>query len=188
MRIAGLACALALVSGCAFTAQRVNLAPQVRVSGSGIGEGRTVFVRSVDERTSNVLGVRGGQGIGAEITADDVEGVVNRSLIDGLRQIGFQPTLQRVGGAPELRVEIRTVEYKITTGFWAGGLDANVALKAICIVGEARPYERLHRGHHEETILVVQSASQNELYINSALSRAIESVLADRELMTCLKR
>lgn len=180
-------CVLAIISGCAFSAQRVNLAPEVRVYGSPIGGGAPVFVNSVDERPSEVLGVRGGQGIGAPVSAGNVHLVVKAALEDGLRQLGFAPVAQHTNGIPELRVEIRALEYKIATGLFAGGLDVNGALKAFCVVGERRPYEQLYRGRHEETLLVVPSAGQNTQYINSALSRAIESVLTDKDLLGCLQ-
>jgi hypothetical protein len=124
---------------------------------------------------------------GAEITtAQDLATVVNGSLSTGLRQLRFQPTDQPAPNTPELRVEIRSLDYKVSQGFWSGGLVVDVAMKGICIIGNTRPYEQIYRGSHQENIQVVQSQSQNEEYINSALTRALEALLGDARLTSCL--
>ena len=62
----------------------------------------------------------------------------------------------------------------------------NVAMKAICMIGGDRQYEQLHRGAHEKSIQVVQTAEKNTYHINTALSEAINGVLNDNELLQCL--
>jgi uncharacterized lipoprotein len=180
--------AAGLASGCAFTAQTARLAPTATVQSSNVGQGAAVYVQTVDERPSDVVGNRGVGGNGAEIKASTAElvSVVNSSMVDGLGKLGFAPTLQRADGLPELRVEVRALDYKVAQGFWAGSLDVDAALKAICIRGDQRPHEQLHRGHYEDSIQVIQGADNNDTYINSALSKAIGEVLHDRPLMDCL--
>ncbi len=183
-------CLVALValttSGCAFTSYKTQLKPEIQVSSTSLGHGAQVYVEGHDERSDDVIGNRTPVG-GGEITPEqDVGEVVENAMVDGLRQMGFQPVQNPAARIPQLRIEARALDYKIAQGFWAGGLDVDVALKAICILGDRRPYEKLHRGHHEESIQVVQSASQNEYYINSALSQAINQVLSDRDLLQCL--
>ena len=74
----------------------------------------------------------------------------------------------------------------IIRGFWAGTLRVNVGLKAICIRGPNRPYEKLHRGEFEESVQVVQQGEANGRYINTAVSAAVNALLSDQELMDCL--
>jgi uncharacterized lipoprotein YajG len=183
-----LAFSFVLVSGCACTAQQVNLRPTVAVNrmALGLGQGRPVHVEVADERPANALGTKVPVG-GGEITPVQVPAeVVSDALVDGLDQLGFQPLRDRSNDPPTLRVELRAIDYKVAQGFVAGSLSVDVAMKAICVVESQHKYEKLYRGHHEESIQVVQSQSQNESYINDALSEAINQVLRDRDLLQCL--
>lgn len=175
-------------SSCAWTAQKAQLRPQVSVPSANLGGGASVYVHTVDERTSDVLGNRGAGAVGAEISASsaDVVGAVDQSLTTGLSSLGFTPVPAAAADASELKVEVRALQYKLTMGFWAGALDVDAALKAICIRGKDRSYEQLHRGHYEDSLQVVQGAENNNEFINSALSSAINEVLRDRQLLDCL--
>ena len=175
-------------SACAWTAQKAQLRPQVSVPTANLGGGTNVYVRTVDERTSEVLGNRGAGAVGAEISASsaDVIGAVDQSLTAGLRDLGFTIVPAASNNASELKVEVRALQYKVAMGFWAGSLDVDAALKAICICGKDRSYEQLHRGHYEDSLQVVQGADNNNEFINSALSSAINEVLRDRQLLDCL--
>ena len=185
-RFVFLTAGLVLLSGCAWTAQQVNLKPSVTVNEAELGRGQTVYVLVDDERPSNALGTKIPEGGGQITPIQDPKEVVTQALVLGMTRLGFKPVLSEAGGSPQLRGELRAIDYKINQGFWAGGLTVDVALKAICIVDGQRKYEKLHRGHHEESIQVVQSASNNESYINDALSQAIDQVLTDDALMQCL--
>ena len=175
-------------SSCAWTAQKAQLRPQVSVPTANLGGGANVYVHTVDERTSDVLGNRGAGAVGAEISAStaDVIGAVDQSLTTGLRNLGFTIVPAASADTSELKVEVRALQYKVAMGFWAGSLDVDAALKAICIRGRDRTYEQLHRGHYEDSLQVVQGADNNNEYINSALSSAINEVLRDRQLLDCL--
>lgn len=177
---------LVVVSGCAWTAQQVNLRPVVSVSRVDLGHGRPVRVEVDDERSANAIGTKVAIG-GGEITpVQQPAEVVSTAIVQGMSELGFKPLREEQSNAPTMRVELRAIDYKVTQGFWAGGLNVDVAMKAICVVERQRTYEKLHRGHYEDAIQVAQSQSQNETYINSALSEAINQVLGDRELLQCL--
>ena len=116
----------------------------------------------------------------------DLTNVVRTAVADGLQRQGFVITSHKAPDGHELRVEIRNLDYNVTQGFLAGTLRTECGLKAICIKGSARPYERLYRGEIMEKIQVVQGNQANEKYINSAISKAINSLLQDSELIHCL--
>lgn len=59
-------------------------------------------------------------------------------------------------------------------------------MKAVCIIGNRRPYENLYRGEFQESIQVIQSDEANDRYINLAVSSAINSLLQDDQLLRCL--
>lgn len=182
--------ALAVISaGCAFTPQAVNLRPQVQATTGSSGQGRSVLVTVVDERPRSTLGTRGARGVGADLTlAQDLPTVVRSAVSDGLQRQGFTPKTEKPDDGRELRVEIRNLDYGVNVGFWAGTLRTECGLKAICILGTERPYERLYRGEVEETVLVVQGAEANNQYVNEALSKALNELLQDSQLRQCLAR
>lgn len=174
------------LSGCAFTPQAVSIAPTINVPTSKIGNGRDISLNVVDERPKKTLGTVGVSGVGADISIDgDLVTSVQRALSDGLAKMDFKPSNGRSGGKAELRVEIRNLDYVIIRGFWAGTLRVDAGLKAICIRDGIRPYEKLHHGEFVESVQVVQGQDANTKYINTAISAAANSLLADRELGAC---
>lgn len=184
--LAGLLCLLG--TGCAFKQQAVRIDPKLEVVSSQLGQGKSIKVVVVDERPKTTLGTRGASGVGADMTIDgDLQAIVQRSIEDGLKAHGFMPTQGDAGGR-ELRVEIRNLDYSIITGFWAGTLKVDCSLKGICKQGTERPYEKLHRGEFAESIQVVQGDNANNQYVSTAVSRALNALLSDRELLECLAR
>jgi uncharacterized lipoprotein len=177
----------AILGGCAFTPQAVTIAPTVSVSASQVGKDRDVAVNVLDERPKNTLGTVGASGIGADISIKgDLAASVQNALREGLTKLNFRPSANRGSAASELRVEIRNLDYTIIVGFWAGTLRVDVGLKAICVRGVNRPYEKLHRGEFVESVQVVQQSEANNRYVNAAVSSAVNALLADKELMDCL--
>lgn len=173
-------------NGCAFTPQAIEVKPQIYVAESSIGKGRVVFVNVVDERSRTTLGTRGA-GIGADLTLQgDLASIIRASISGGLARQGFSPTRETVPGAPELRVEIRDLDYEVRAGFWAGSLRTQCNLKAFCQRGAVTQYQKLHSGKFESSIQVVQSEERNNQFVNMAISRALDSLFEDEKLMECL--
>jgi len=182
--------AMVLVSSCALIHQEVTLKPDVNVASTDIGKGRAIKLKTVDERTSAVIGSRGmkgGPAASAEITStQDVLTVIQTALLDGLKRKGFNPTLEEGTVQHGMRVDLRNLEYGVTPGIFVGTLRTEVALKATCIVNGMQSYDRMYRGEEKDWIFFIQFASANEQYINSALSKAIQSLLDDAKLHGCL--
>jgi uncharacterized lipoprotein len=178
-----------LIQACAFTPQAVSLKPEIEPPLGSTVQGQSVYLNVVDERPRQTLGTRSVKGLGAEITvAGDLANTVRTAIADGLQRQGFKITPNKPTDGRELRVEIRNLEYGVTQGFWAGTLRAECGLKAICIIGSSRPYEKIFRGEHIEKIQVVQGGQANERYINSAISKAINLLLQDSQLIYCLEQ
>jgi Uncharacterized lipoprotein len=124
---------------------------------------------------------------GGEISsAQDPTVVVRNAFVTGLAKLGFANANEPSDGVRELNVELRTIDYRVTQGFWSGGLYVDVAMKGFCKAGDTIKYDSMYRGHHAENIQVVQSQSSNEGYINDALSQAINGALRDQKLIRCL--
>ena len=176
-----------LTPACAFTPQAVVLKPDIQPTVYSNVQGRTVSLTIVDERPRQTLGTRSVKGVGAELTVSgDITDTVRTAIADGLQRQGFVITSGKPTDGRELRVEIRNLDYGVTKGFWAGSLRTECGLKAICIIGSTRPYEKLYRGEHQESVQFVQGNAANEKYLNSAISKAINLLLQDPQLINCL--
>jgi uncharacterized lipoprotein YajG len=177
----------AVCSGCAFAPQAVVISPKVDVQASDVGADRPVNLSVVDERPRKTLGTRGVRGVGADLTIEgDLSATVQKALVEGLAKQRFKPLVDSNPENRELRVEIRNLDYTVLQGFFAGTLRVDISLKAICVRGAQRPYEQLHRGEFQTNVQVVQPADANNSYISQAVSGAVNSLLQDRKLLTCL--
>jgi uncharacterized lipoprotein len=178
---------IVIMSGCAYAPQAVKITPEPQVAPTTAGQGKSIVVAVIDERPRKTLGTRGVKGVGAEITIDgDLPLIIQESLIGGLRQQGFTPTATNINETRQLRAEIRNLDYELLMGFWSGTLRTAFGLKAYCILGANRPYERLYLGEFRESVLVVQGEEANERYINAAVSSALNELFQDELLTKCL--
>ena len=176
----------ALLSGCVFNSQKVNLLPTVSSLASSDGDGITVAVTVQDERPDQSIGKRGVGGAGAVIeAAQSPELVVRSAVIDGLKKKGF--TIVEKGNAnADLSIEVRFLQYSLSQGFWSGGINIKVAFKALASKGSQK-YEHLYRVDKEHRVQFAPTAETNEKWINEALSVAINELLDDRGLIDTLK-
>ncbi|MDX1517781.1 MAG: YajG family lipoprotein [Woeseiaceae bacterium] len=183
--------AAAVMSGCAFTPQTVVIEPVVEVSATDIGGGKAVSVYVVDERESQELGRRGSGALrGAAITTEqDIADVFSDAIVSNLRKMGYEagavPAPQAATGASLLRVDIRSIEYETSTGFWTGGVHTRGAMKATA-TRDIRSYDKLYRVDEEARVVVVPGADSNEAMINASVSALLQEMFNDVELFRFL--
>jgi uncharacterized lipoprotein YajG len=176
------------LSGCAFTPQApIVIKPAIAAQHTNVGAGQSLQVVVSDERVSKTLGTRGVRGVGSELTvAGDLAQTLDTSITEGLKNQGFVPTDRTIKDGRVLHVEIRDLEYNMIMGFWAGTMRTQCSLKAVCAVGNVRPFEKMYHGEHEESVQVVQTADANTEYVNDAVSKAVNQLLDDPDLAQCL--
>jgi uncharacterized lipoprotein len=184
----GVTAIVVALGGCAFTPQApIVIKPAIEANHSNVGAGQSLQVVVIDERTSKTLGTRGVRGVGSELTvAGDLAQTIDTSIAEGLKNQGFVPTEHTIKDGRVLNVEIRDLEYNMIMGFWAGTMRTQCSLKAVCVVGNVRPFEKMYHGEHEESVQVVQSADANTGYVNDAVSKAVNQLLDDPDLAHCL--
>ena len=181
---------VALATGCAFTPQTVVIDPTVEVPAGNIGEGRNVSVYVVDERTTTELGRRGVGMRGAAITTEqDIATVFQTSIVENLNAMGFNATAATEGmtdpGSSLLRVDIRSIDYETSMGFWTGGVHTRGSMKATA-TRDARNYENLYRVDEEKRVMVVPGADSNAQMINATASAILQELFNDVALFRFL--
>ena len=183
--IAILAAALSW-SGCAWTAQQIELAPRVDIRASQFGKGSTVALEVQDDRTSKVLGTKVPVGGGQITTKNSLLEVVQTGIERGLQDQGFRVEGKSLNSPRALTVEIRALDYRTAQGFWAGTVTADAALEGICTHDGVRRVEKMFRGSREDSIQVAQSDYWVQQYVDGALADAMKGLLLDAELLKCL--
>src|SRR5258707_6276957 len=102
----------ALLTSCAWTPQRVTIAPEIQVPASNVGHGAAVIVRVIDVRPSSRIGFRGLDSEGAEITTEqNLTQVFQQKIIEGLRQQGVKAPACSEQPDRVLKVENRPGQY-----------------------------------------------------------------------------
>ncbi|GMU69287.1 MAG: hypothetical protein AMXMBFR59_42840 [Rhodanobacteraceae bacterium] len=169
-----------LASGCAFNPQVAQIDPTLEVASGDIGKGTTVAFRVVDERDSKSIGNRGAAfGKGAKITTtQDVAALVHQKIAEGLGKKGFAITDFREDASPRLTVELRSLEYDTSIGFWTGGVQIVAALKGVAM-RDGKAYERMYRYDNEKRVVVVPTAGKNDEMLNAALTDVMAQFFDD---------
>lgn len=186
-RILLVALVAALVSGCAFNAQTIDLHPTISTPHSAEGQGVSVAVRVVDERASQSLGHRGSAaGAAAEITTNsDVKAIVSEQVIHALQNEGFTVLGPTAQGNANLTVEVRLIQYSTSVGFWTGGIQIEATLEAKAEKA-GKNFEQMYRVKNEQRVVVVPTADKNAEWINAALGDVITKLVTDQKLLTFL--
>ena len=173
-----------LIGGCAITSMEAKIAPDVAVAQSNIGQGRTIGVQVVDERPNSDIGRRavGGAKIKME---DDIAAIYQASIIEGLSRQGFSPVVGAQSDGPTLKVEIRSLNHDVSTGWWTAGVEIDSTIKAYAINTD-ESYERVYRASDDDRMAVIPGAKTSNRKLNAVVSGTLRQLLEDRKLLEIL--
>ena len=176
---------MALLLGCAYTSQTVDLRPSYMVPGSKVGAKLPVVVRVLDERSDKNFGHRGtGAVTGAEIKMGlPVDQVFQREIARGLAALNFVPSDEPQ--TRDVKIEIRELAYYATQGLWTAGFHTKAALKVYARNG-SRTYEKFYRAEQERRGAVVPDAAKNERLLNEVTDKLLAQLFSDHELFRFL--
>lgn len=183
---------VAWCAGCSLTPQKVEIRPQFQVAQSvPVSDELGVSIVVVDLRPSDIIGNRGLTGTnygGANLSSTgDVAEIVKTAVGTGLGNQGFKVAdTERASYGHQLHVEIVSLSYSVVPGIITATLRSESALRGQCIDDKVPQYDHVHRGICEEQVFVAQFAGENAAHINKAMSAAINALLGDTELISCL--
>lgn len=111
------AAALLVLGGCAHAGHVVSLAPAGEVEESGIGAGRQVAVRTVDERGDRSLGrLESRRDDPVPVTTNqDLPSVMTEAAREALRRKGFRPVAWSEEADRRLTIRLQRVEHVMGT-------------------------------------------------------------------------
>ena len=167
--------------GCAITSMEARIAPNLELVDEDVGKGRIVGVSVADERPTSDIGRRAIGGAKIRMS-DDLAAIYQSALVRGLRQKGFDARSGAVAGAPQMKVEIRSLSYDVSTGWWTGGIETDSAIKVVAI-GAAESYERIYRASDDDRIVIVPGAKTNNRKLNLIVSSTLRQAVEDRKLL-----
>lgn len=191
-RIAYPLLALALIlalSACGVTGQTVFIRPMAKVTGSNVGQGKTVAVRVVDSRADKVIGYRDTDfGKNAPIRAEgDLGEALLNSVTRALGELGFNPSSYREGSPRVLTIEIRSLAYEAVKETMSTKSRVRTVLKAHATNGGGT-FDGNYPVETSKEDVLRPGEAENAKYINDALSEALTVMLADQELVNFLGR
>lgn len=177
-----------LLTACAFQSESIALKPQVNVSATQIGMGKSIAVEVVDVRNDTSLGGRAsGYGPAANISlADDIVKVVKTEVSQGLMKKGFKVVADE-NNPRKLIVRIVGLQYQQRTGFWAISIIVTSSLEAVA-QNNGKNYQQMYRSRVEHQVLVTPTSGADTGYVNAAISDLLNKLLNDEQLLIFLAK
>ena len=186
---AGLAlAAIVLLGGCALSPQQVMLRPTVSVTPLNIGNGRDVYVDVVDARPQKAFGARGGiYATTSLITpAGDITAPVRAAVASGLVSYGFAVTPDPQPNAIKMKVQIEDIGYQGEGSPTVRKVNTRAAVKVTVDKG-AQEYTGRYQAKSSKEVFTAPSEADNDQMINDIVSKVLQRMMSDQELVDFLK-
>ena len=181
-------CALSLVS-CTLEPHQVSVQPELTVQRPAVVAERDLMLEVVDKRPRNVFGYRGGVdpmtapvGPGSSVTV-----AVRSALARAFRSYGFIVHSHDASNLPRVRVEIERLDYVAERRSWPTLVRTLGTVKVIYQYGQEY-YTNHFSAEYSEGVKWAPSATTNTRIINRTLSRVLQRLLTDPELLEHLSR
>ena len=170
------------VASCARSPQVVTLSPALSGPPGKIAVPRTVELSVRDDRSSKVIGSRGG--LYAETSTITTEGDIvpglTELLAEKLEQQGYVVVSPGSGGEVKLDVELQQLTYEM-----GGSVLTEIKLVSsvgvTAVRGGATMTSRYQTNHREEFATAPDEEKNSEL-INMVVGRTLDKMLGDKEL------
>ena len=181
-------CLLALLAGCALKPQYLKVDPQqIRVPESQVGKGQTVGLQVTDVRPAKKLGEVGDPNnkmVDVSVEEDPSPKIYQR-VKEALERMGFTVQPYAEGAKPALQLEVRRLDLQsVKTPFtFETELRAEVAAHATKTNGY---YDRQFNVRTRKDGAAPPYEKDSNALVNTAISQALEDLLADEQLIATL--
>lgn len=178
-----------MLVACAHSPQTINIRPDIDVSkANALGQGTKITLQVVDNRASRVIGSRGGvYADTANIsTVSDIATPIRGELVQGLRVLGYEVVGADQASKADLKVLVDAIEYKTTSKRVMTDIETAATVRAVARVGN-REFSGRYRGTQTKEVLRTPSSEDNDEMVNAAVSRVLERMLTDQELLEFMR-
>lgn len=181
MRIALLA-VVALLTACAQSPQRINVAPTLTMAGEMTGNGRAIIVSGSDQRASKVLGSLGGVygGTATLSIGNNLEQALTQAANGLLAAQGYV-----VNSPDPSALQLTIVAEKITYEKLEQPVGHAVKLVATLraeVTKGGETFSGRYTSESEKRSVGRPNAEENEEYVNELLSTTLKRMFADNRL------
>jgi uncharacterized lipoprotein len=169
-------------ASCARSPQVVFISPQLAGPPDRIAEQRTVELSVRDDRSSKVIGNRGGADAETSTitTEDDISPGLTKLIGEKLEQQGYTVVPPGSGGEVKLRVELQKLTYE-TGGSVLTEITLASSVGVTCTRGSDTLTSRYGTNHKEEFATAPGEEKNSEL-VNMVVGKSLDAMLADQEL------
>lgn len=173
------------LSACAVSPQSVVLQPQASITGPMYGQGRALTINIKDQRSSSILGSRGGvyENSSTISISNDINSALLVAAQQSATQLGFDGTSSAAPAHLTLILEKLSYDTLYNNLIYTVSLDAKITL--ITTVGGSS-----HTGHYQtqrsHKFSRLPDAQKNQEIINEVLSTSLGRGLSDLSLANFL--
>lgn len=173
------------LSGCGLSPQQLYPEPRITGQLERVANGQTVSVAVDDQRTTSVIGHRGG--LYAESNTLTVEGRTTFPRLQAeteaaLRMRGFIPVPQGQAGS-QLRLSIADLKYSVVEDRTVASKVQLTAVLAVEVHKEGQVYRGRYTANLDKGFVKPPTDSANNRLISWVMSDALERVFKDKGLL-----
>lgn len=174
-----------LLAGCALSPQIVSVKPALEVGDQRtIGQRARVALNVLDARTSPIIGRRGGvyERTATISTEGDITAAVRGELARALEALDFVVVGPTAPADASLTVQVERIGYTAQGGDFVRGLQTSASVRVDARRG-SRTFTGTYAGEQEKDTLTAPDAEENEALINAAISKVLQRLVSDTELL-----
>lgn len=179
---------VATILGCTLKPQNLRIDPPVKVNESAIGNGRIIGLGVSDSRTDKKLGEVGDPNTKmVDVAAEDPSAAVYGRLQEALGKLGFSVVPHSDAMERTLQVEMRSLELKSVKTPFTFETELRAALAAHAANGPEY-YDRQFNVRTRKDGAAPPFEKDSIMLVNTAISQALEDMLADDQLLELLAK
>lgn len=175
-----------LLASCAYSPQQITIAPTVLMGDEPFGNSRVVEVTVEDQRSSKVIGTRGGAYPETSIitVANDIEAAIAKTAESALRQQGFVVDAQQPSNAV-VKVVIETLQYENDKDSVTAKVNINVVIQLQVTVAN-KTHSGRYKSATSQPLIISPSTEKNALLINGLLTDTLQRGFSDPKIKAFL--
>lgn len=177
---------LVVLPACALIPQKINLRPDVFVDQINLGQGRKIFLKVEDKRSTNLIGHRGMIATGDITLADDPKDIFYQALTRILSAKGFEVIGDEKEAATGLKLTIKDIVYRTQLTILDIGITTIIDADIDVVNKSHEKYSQDYHTQNEMRVAVAPPANQNENMLNQTLNKTLTQIANDDKLFNFL--